>query len=191
MRNNLWMGLGLFGGLVLGLIAAKTQNVSLLAVAQALSPVGTLFLNLLSMCALPLVVGAVFTGVAGLGDLRQVGRLGIKTLGFFWGTAIAAIAIGFVMAALILPLAPIAPEQQAMLRDMAGTDTTMAHRAAELPSGLSFLVDLVPRNPIRAAVDFNLLPLVFFIVALGLAAATLSEEKRRPPSSSPTRSPRP
>jgi Na+/H+-dicarboxylate symporter len=180
MRNNLWMALGLFGGLILGLVAAKTQNVSLLAVSKALSPVGALFLNLLSMCALPLVAGAVFTGVAGLGDLRQVGRLGIKTLGYFWGTAIAGIAIGFIMAALVLPLAPVAPEQQAMLRELAGADTTMVHRAAELPSGLSFLVDLVPRNPIRSAVDFNLLPLVFFVVALGLAAAALSEEKRRP-----------
>src|SRR5262245_27757186 len=143
MRNNLWMALGLIAGLMLGVPAARTQNVSLLALTRALSPIGTVFLNLLTMCALPLVVGAVFTGVAGLGNLRQVGRLGMKTLGYFWGTAIAGIAIGFVVAALVLPLAPIAPEQQAALRAMAGADTTMVHRAAELPSGISFLVDIV------------------------------------------------
>jgi Na+/H+-dicarboxylate symporter len=174
------MAVGLVAGLATGLVAAATQSSSLLAVTQALRPVGTLFLNLLSMCVIPLVIGAVFGGVAGLGDLRQVGRLGARTLAYFWGTAIVAIVIGFAVSALILPLAPIAPDQQEALRRLAGTDTTMARRAAELPSGISFLVELVPRNPLRAAVDGTLLPLIVFVVALALATATLSEAKRRP-----------
>jgi Na+/H+-dicarboxylate symporter len=66
-----------------------------------------------------------------------------------------------------------------MLRGLAGADTTMAHRAALLPSGVSFLVELVPRNPVRAAVEGSLLPLIVFVVALGIAAAALPEPKRR------------
>lgn len=180
MRNHLWMAVGLVAGLATGLVAAATQSSTLLAVTHALRPVGTLFLNLLSMCAIPLVIGAVFAGVAGLGDLRQVGRLGARTLVFFWGTAVAAIAIGFAVSALVLPLAPIAPEQQASLRQLAGADTTMAQRAADLPRGIAFLVELVPRNPIRAAVDGSLLPLIVFVIALAAAAAALPEDRRRP-----------
>jgi Na+/H+-dicarboxylate symporter len=180
MRNNFWMAVGLVAGLIVGLVAAATQSEVLLGIMRALRPVGTLFLNLLSMCVIPLVAGAVFSGVAGLGDLRQVGRLGVKTLSFFWGTALVAIVIGFLVSALVLPLAPIPAEQQAMLRAMAGADTTIAHRAAELPSGVSFLVELVPRNPVRAAADGSLLPFVVFVVVMGVAAATLPETKRRP-----------
>jgi Na+/H+-dicarboxylate symporter len=173
------MAVGLVAGLAAGLVTAATQISFLLAVTHALRPVGTLFLSLLSMCVIPLVVGAVFTGVAGLGDLRQVGRLGARTLAYFWGTALVAIVIGFAVSALVLPLAPLAPDQQESLRRLAGADTTMAQRTTDLPSGVAFLVELVPRNPIRAAVDGTLLPLILFVVVLAVAAAALPEEKRR------------
>jgi Na+/H+-dicarboxylate symporter len=64
------MGAGLVAGLVLGLVAAATQNHVLLAIATGLRPVGTLFLNLLSMVVIPLVASAVFVGVASLGNLK-------------------------------------------------------------------------------------------------------------------------
>src|ERR1041385_2780945 len=95
MRSHVWMAMGLAAGLVLGLAAAVTQSPLLLAVATRLRPLGTVFLNLLSMVVIPLVATALFAGVAGLGDLRRVGRLGIRTLGFFWVTTLAAILIGF------------------------------------------------------------------------------------------------
>src|SRR6266568_3279790 len=105
--SHVWMALGLLAGLALGLAAVWTRSPVLLAATQALRPLGTLFLNLLSMVVIPLVATALFAGVAGLGDLRRVGRLGIRTLGFFWVTTLAAILIGFVVAALVLLLAPI------------------------------------------------------------------------------------
>src|SRR2546427_9585932 len=117
MRSHVWMAVGLAAGLALGLVAAATQQLLLLALAGTwLRPVGTLFLNLLSMVVIPLVAAALFTGVAGLGNIRKVGRLGLRTLGFFWGTTLAAILIGFVVAAMLLPLAPIAAEQRTALR---------------------------------------------------------------------------
>src|SRR6266571_4984560 len=119
--SHVWMGLG--AGLGLGVAAAVTRWPSLLALTQWVRPLGTLFLNLLSMVVIPLVATALFAGVAGLGDLRRVGRLGIRTLAFFWGTTLAAILIGFVVAALLLPLAPITPDQQAALRVAAATDS--------------------------------------------------------------------
>src|SRR6266699_3703746 len=75
--SHVWMALGLLAGLALGLAAVWTRSPVLLAATQALRPLGTLFLNLLSMVVIPLVATALFAGVAGLGDLRRVGRLGI------------------------------------------------------------------------------------------------------------------
>ena len=173
------MAVGLAAGLGLGLAAAWTQSPALLAVAHWLRPLGRLFLNLLSMIVIPLVATALFTGVAGLGDLRRVGRLGARTLGFFAGTTLAAILIGFVVAALLLPLAPITPEQQAALRDAAAADSGVARPVPDQnPTGARFIVELIPANPVRAAVDGNLLPLIVFITIFGVAAAGLPDEKR-------------
>jgi len=173
------MALGLVAGLVLGLAAVLTHSPLLLAVTQWLRPLGTLFSNLLSMVVIPLVATALFAGIAGLGDLRRVGRLGIRTLGFFWGTTLAAIVIGFVVAALLLPLAPITPDQQTALRQSAAADSgAVGHAAEQITTGPQFIVELIPSNPVRAAVDGNLLPLIVFITIFAVAAAALPDEKR-------------
>src|SRR2546426_10492915 len=70
--SHVWMALGLLAGLALGLAAVWTRSPVLLAATQSLRPLGTLFLNLLSMVVIPLVASALFAGVAGLGDLRRV-----------------------------------------------------------------------------------------------------------------------
>src|SRR5713101_3469330 len=179
IRSHVWMALGLAAGLGLGLATVLTHSPLLLTVTQWLRPLGTLFLNLLSMVVIPLVATALFAGVAGLGDLRRVGRLGVRTLAFFWGTTLAAILIGFVVAALFLPLAPITADQQAALRQAAAADSGAVRYAAEqITTGARFIVELIPSNPVRAAVDGNLLPLIVFITIFAVAAAALPDEKR-------------
>src|SRR6266576_2817987 len=104
--SHVWMALGL------GLAAVLTRSPLLLAVTQGLQPLGTLFQNLLSMVVIPLVATALFAGVAGLGDLRRVGRLGVRTLAFCWGTTLAAILIGWGVAGLLLAFTRVTPDQQ-------------------------------------------------------------------------------
>src|SRR2546421_970430 len=177
--GHVWMALGLGTGLGLGVAAAMTRWPSLLALTQWLRPLGTLFLNLLSMVVIPLVATALFAGVAGLGDLRRVGRLGIRTLAFFWGTTLAAILIGLGVAALLLPFTHITPDQQAALRQAAAADSgAVRHAAEQITTGARFIVELIPSNPVRAAVDGNLLPLIVFVTIFGVAAAALPDEKR-------------
>ncbi len=180
MPSHVRMMIGLAAGLALGLRAAWTQHPALLAIARGLRPLGSLFLNLLWMVVIPLVVTALFAGVAGLGSVRRVGRLGIRTLGFFWATTLAAIVIGFAVAALSLPLAGVTPDQQAALRQSALADSgAVRHAAEQMPSGARFLVELIPANPVRAAVDGSLLPLIVATAIFAVAAAALPEEKRR------------
>jgi Na+/H+-dicarboxylate symporter len=173
------MAAGLVAGLVLGLFASATDSVALIgALDRFVRPVGRVFLNLLTMVVIPLVATALFVGVAGLGNLKHLGRLGVRTLGFFWGSTIVAILLGFLVAGLLLPLAPIPPEQQAALRQAADTASVPAS-VEQLPTGARFILELVPANPLRAAVDGSLLPLIVFITIFGVATATLPDEKRR------------
>src|SRR6266511_1062744 len=133
MRSHLWMGVGLGAGLVLGLAAAGLADAGYPApvkAAQLLRPIGTLFLNLLQMVVIPLVTTALFAGIAKLGNLRSVGRLVVRTLAFFWGTAVAAILIGFIVASIILPLGRLTPEMQAALRQAATADSSFIQKAA-------------------------------------------------------------
>ena len=176
MRNHVWMAAGLVAGLALGLLASATGSDALHAVAEGVRPIGRLFLNLLQMVVIPLVAAALFTGVAGLGDVRRLGRLGGRTLAFFWGTTMIAIALGFVMAALILPLATISPEHQDQLRALATDSNAVA--TPPPAGGLAFLIDLVPRNPVKAAVDGQLLPLIVFVTILAVATAALPAPRR-------------
>ena len=175
MRKHIWMAAGLLAGLVWGLIASATDSNALRAIAVGIRPAGVFFLNLLQMVVIPLVAAALFAGVAGLGDVRRLGRLGGRTLGFFWGTTLIAIALGFAVGALLLPLSDLAPAQQAELRAPAG-----AVPDAAPVSGVGFIIDLVPPNPLRAAVEGRLLPWIVFVAIFAAAAATLPAEKRAP-----------
>jgi len=178
------MGIGLLAGLLLGLTAAalaQRGHPGLADLLREIRPLGSLFLNLLSMVVIPLVATALFSGIAKLGDLRTVGRLVLRTLAFFWATAIVAIVLGFLVAWVILPASAVTPEQQAALRAAAGADAGFIQRTAEsLPTGLQFLVQLVPANPFKAAADGNLLPVIVFVTIFGIAAAALPLEKRAP-----------
>src|SRR2546430_5778301 len=145
MPSHVRMTIGLGAGLTLGLAAAWSQQPALLTLARGLRPLGTLFLNLLWMVVIPLVVTALFAGVAGLGSVRRVGRLGIRTLGFFWTTTLAAIVIGFAVAALALPFAGVTPDQQAALRQSALADSGAVPPAAEPdPGGARVPGQLIP-----------------------------------------------
>jgi len=178
------MGIGLFLGILVGFVAwllARSGHPGFADLVVALRPLGTLFINLLSMVVIPLVAAALFAGIAKLGDLRTVGRLVVRSLAFFWATALAAIAIGFLVASVLLPGSFVSPEQQTALRAAAGADVSALQRAAEsIPRGIQFLVQLVPANPFKAAADGNLLPVIVFVTIFGIAAAALPVDKRAP-----------
>ena len=177
------MGIALLAGLVLGLVAsalAGNNQPALTAVLVALHPLGIIFQNLLSMVAIPLVATALFAGLAKLGELRMVGRLVARTLGFFWATSLIAIALGFAIGSVMLPRAAVSPEKQAVLQT-AAADPAMIQRAAQnLPTGLQFIVQLVPANPFKAAAEGNLLPVIVFVTIFAIATATLPMERRAP-----------
>jgi len=164
---HILIALGLLLGLATGLLAAATGNELLMAIAAGSAPLGTAFMNAIRMVVIPLVMAVIFTGVAGLGDPRKLGKLGGVTLGFFWITVLPAIAIGMGTMWFGLRFAP----------DMVAP-AVAAQETAELPGFVDFLVNLIPSNPFAAASAGQLLPLIVFTALFAAATGTLSEQHR-------------
>jgi Na+/H+-dicarboxylate symporter len=144
-----------------------------------LHPIGRLFNNLLTMVVIPLVAAALFAGDAGLGDVRRRGRLGAAALAFFWSTTVVAIALGFGIAAAFLRLAPLPAAQRHALESAAAGVPADAAVSGSAPGVGDFIASLVPANPVRAAVDGSLLPLIVFVTIFAVATAALPEARRR------------
>ena len=161
--------LGLVAGLLLGLAAAITQAPLLLGVAEGVDPIGVAFVDLLKMVVIPLVAAVIFVGVASLGDLRRLGRMGGAAMGFFALTSVVGVLLGMAVMRALLPLASEAAAQ-AITPEMVEAPT--------LPGPIEFLLSLIPRNPFQAAAEGALLPLIVFVVLLAAATGVLPEKER-------------
>ena len=172
--------IGLAAGLAIGLVASATGTPWLRSATEAVEPIGLVWVNLIRMCVIPLVVAALISGVAAIGDVRRLGRVGARTLGFMIGIVILGQLLGLALALVLVPLAPVSPESAAALRAAAATTTQqVAEQTSRVTGFRQFLIELVPANPVKAAADGALLPLIVFSVMLGAAVGTLVEESRR------------
>ena len=90
--------LGLGAGIAIGGIAKLPGADVLSRAILAIEPIGTVFIRLITMVVVPLVVASLFVGVASLGDVRRLGRIGGKTLAYFAATTLIAATIGLVIA---------------------------------------------------------------------------------------------
>jgi Na+/H+-dicarboxylate symporter len=169
LKLHIAIALGLVGGLLLGLAAAVTGNPILVWLAASVEPLGKAFVDILKMVVIPLVTAVVFVGVASLGDLRRLGRMGGLTLLLFAAMALIGVLVGMGVMRLMLPLASEAAAQ------VVGTAVT---DAPTLPAPVDFLLGLIPANPFAAAAEGALLPLIVFSVLLAAAAGTLPKGER-------------
>jgi len=147
---------------------------SFAVVVSYLEPVGTVFIRLITMVVVPLVVASVFVGVASLGDIRSLGRVGAKTLTFFFGTTLVAALIGLLVATTANVGAGFSiPSQDAATAGV----TTPA-----VPGVVQTLINLVPQNPFAAAAQggADLLPLIVAVCFFGAAATVVGAERRQP-----------
>jgi Na+/H+-dicarboxylate symporter len=169
LKLHIAIALGLVGGLLLGLAAAVTHNPILVWLAASVEPLGKAFVDILKMVVIPLVTAVVFVGVASLGDLRRLGRMGGMTLLLFAAMALIGVLVGMGVMRLMLPLTGEAAAQ------VVGSEVT---DAPTLPAPLDFLLGLIPANPFAAAAEGALLPLIVFSVLFAAAAGTLPKRER-------------
>lgn len=131
-----------------------------------IAPLGELWVNAIRMTVVPLVVAMLIGGVASVSDLSSVGRLGARTVTTFFALLVGTALLALLAVPPFFSLIDIDPRTIAGLR----LDSTVAADSArELPSFSEWLTALVPTNPIRAAADSAMLPLVIFSILFALA----------------------
>jgi DAACS family dicarboxylate/amino acid:cation (Na+ or H+) symporter len=177
--------LGLLIGGVLGVLAntqlGAEHPVVLFVEKYLANPAGQIFLNLLFMIVIPLVFASIALGVAGLGDLKQVGRVGGKTLGYFLVTTALSATLGLIAVRFFEPggsLDPVIRTQ--LLEAYAGDAASKMQAAATSTFGIQTLINIVTRNPVKSAVDLDLLGIIFFGLMFGAALTMIPKEKADP-----------
>lgn len=153
-RILIWMVLGGVAGLVFGERVAVVE------------PLGTLFIRLLMMAAVPLVFFNLLAGLTGLGNAAALGRLATRTLTYFWITNVVAMSLGLLAAVLLRPG-----------RGMQLTEAVQDNVGA-VPNVVELLLGFVPDNPVAAFADANVVQVVVFAVLLGLGTLALPQERQ-------------
>jgi Na+/H+-dicarboxylate symporter len=149
------------------------------AILPALEFVGALFIRLITMIVIPLVVASLLVGVASLGDVGRLGRMGGKTLAYYLLTTAIAVSIGLGLATAVKPGSRIGPEtRDALAREFGEEAEARVLAAADKPGVLAIVVDLVPANPVGAAAGGQLLPLIVFVLIFGAAISLTAGESR-------------
>ncbi len=179
--------IGLLVGVIGGLVANRflggdSPNVAW-TIANITQPVGSLFLNLLLMIVVPLVFSSLVVGVAGIGDIRKLGRIGFKSFVYCLVLSAISVVIGLGLANTIRPGERVNPETAAQLKEKyssgAKTLTEAQMKAAEAAKSDSALMQvvktIVPRNVFNsiAGENPNMLHLMFFALIIGIAITLL------------------
>lgn len=187
LHTKILIGLGV--GAVLGIaantIGAGNQAVSdkVLWVAKYISdPIGQVFLRMLFMVVVPLVFASLSLGVAQLGDLKKLGRIGLRVMLYFLLVSAIAVTIGLGLVNTIRPGVGFSPEIQAQLMDTFGKEAEQKGQLADSDQGfgVNTFVNIVPRNPIDAAAKTDMLAVIFFALVFGIALTLIPREKSEP-----------
>ena len=128
--------------------------------------IGDLFLKLLQMLVVPLIVSSLITGVTGMGDVRTLGSIGGRAIGFYLTTSFLAIVTGLIVVNVIRPGDGA---ELALLEEGAATSGLLA----EEPRGIGIVLweqleSLIPKNPLAAATEGDMLPVIFFSLLIGV-----------------------
>ncbi|HET6395950.1 MAG TPA: dicarboxylate/amino acid:cation symporter [Pseudoxanthomonas sp.] len=177
------MGLGFGLGLLLGLVVHLTAGADA-AWVQAFTgyvttPLSRLFLNLIFMLIVPLLFSALVMGIAEMGDIRALGRIGWKTLAYTVALSGVAVLLGLVLVNALRPGAGVDPAlaQQLLTQNVERSREIVASVDTQ-PRGMDMLLSIVPSNVVQAASDnASILALMFFAVMFGVGMVLTEDAK--------------
>jgi len=167
-------------GLVAGLAAGVAISLSpaLHGVVPVVEPIGTLWINAIRMTVIPLVFSSLIVGVVAARDGRAIGRVGWRALVTFLAILFTGAIFTALAAQPLLRLLPVSAATTESLRVAAAATATVQEGAKQLPTFSQWLVSLVPVNPVRAASEGAMLPLIIFALAFAIALLRLPEQRR-------------
>jgi Na+/H+-dicarboxylate symporter len=159
---------GIFGGMLVHWLAPGATWVAWLT-TWVTQPIGTIFLNLLFMLVIPLLFSALVTGVAELGDIRSLGRVGWRMLAYTVVVSSIAVIIGLVLVNVFHPGEGVDPLlAKRLLEEGAARAQEIVAGNASGNSGLAQLLAIVPKNAVAAASGGDLLAVMFFALMIGI-----------------------
>ena len=166
--------IGLLAGIAIGALLHRFPESRPWLVDNILQPAGDIFIKLMKMIVVPIVFACMVVGIAGHGDGKALGRIGVKTLSYFFGITTLAIIVGLVLGNLLKP--------------GTGTELASLHAATiTLPTSAGgghslgqIIVGIIPDNVINAMAQGSLLSVLFFAVMFGLAVSRLPAERKDP-----------
>lgn len=172
--------LGMTLGLVFGMIAIQFQGLAGFTI-DFIKPFGTIFIRSLKMVAVPLVLASLIIGVANIGDISKLSRMGGKTLGIFVITTVISITLGLATVEILKPGEKLPEDTRQNLMSMydanAGSKIDVASEVKNR-GPLQPLVDMVPDNIFLATTNNGLmLQVVFFALLVGAALLQTPKEK--------------
>lgn len=164
----IWMITGLLLGSLINIFAYDVALIQNYLVHGLFHVVGTIFINLLKMLVVPLVTFSLICGVCGIGDVKKLGRVGIKAFGLFLLTTTLAISLA------LLVSVTINPGKDFNLTQSAQTEFVVP----EPPPITQVFIDLVPSNPVTAFAEGNMLQIIFFTILFAICLLMVGERGR-------------
>ncbi|WP_341225619.1 dicarboxylate/amino acid:cation symporter [uncultured Arcticibacterium sp.] len=175
--------IGMFAGLLIGALFLMFPWGKDFVV-DWIKPFGTIFINSLKLIAIPLIIASLVKGVSDLNDIRQLSKMGSRTIGMYILTTIFAISIGLLLVNIIKPGSFIEETTRLeMMQSFAGeADTRIASANETKERGpLDALVDIIPDNIVAAASsNGNMLQIIFFVVFFGIGIILIEPSKSKP-----------
>jgi Na+/H+-dicarboxylate symporter len=173
MNLSIRILLGLALGLIIGVYISMTDSNSLKELSQWIKPIGTLWVNAIRMTVIPLLMSLLITSIAGQKNTQVAAKLGGKTLMVFFLMIIASAGITFLLAPQLLSLFSIDPQAS---KELLASSGVVNQTPMKLPDFSQWLVALIPTNPVAAAANNAILPLLIFTSLF--AAAILKIENK-------------
>ncbi len=176
--------IGMLLGLLFGFLAL-TWNIESF-VANWIKPLGTIFVKLLKLIAVPLILASLIKGISDLKDISKFKNIGLRTIVIYIGTTVIAISLGLVLVNVLQPGDGIAEETVEKLTNTyaksSGVTSKINEAANQKNSGpLQFLVDMVPDNAVNAfANNKAMLQVIFFTIFFGISMLLIGEERAKP-----------
>ena len=166
------MLIGFLAGLISGLLVYMTQPGApwvATVTTYITGPIGSIFLRLLFMLVIPLLFAALVTGIAEMGDVRSLKRVGVKTLIFTLLLSSIAVAIALAAANLLQPGVGVDPGQAQALLAAQGERASQIVATSHEQSGIvDTLLKIIPNNVVAAAAENDVLAVMFFALVFGI-----------------------
>jgi len=176
MKEGTRVLVALGSAVLIGVIIASSGNTQALRVADALAPVGILWVTAIRMTVIPLLVALIVTGVAAAADVRDIGRMGASALVVFLALLIGAAAIVIPAMPLLFSLMPNGARPA--LPPGAAEAAREVVSGGHAPTFASWLTSLLPSNPVSAAADGAMVPFILFVLLFAMAVARSAPESR-------------